>query len=183
MDAFEVMGLPRRSVLAESDLQARYDQLCKGRHPDAGGSAKAFEELEKAHRILGSERSRLAALLGEEPARGAVPGLVMEFFPKVAGWVEQAEAALKERREARSALVKAMGEAKMLQLQQTGQELAGEVAKMRENVVAGFEQFDRLGIEDQREAMAEAWRTLGFLDRWQQQLNGTTQQLFQAMLA
>ena len=182
MDPFEVMGLPRQAELADQALQARYDALSKERHPDAGGSAEAFEQLQKAHRILRSPRQRLVALMGGEPERGMIPAGLMEFFPKVASWVEEAEGLIKQHDQATSALTKAMAAAKIPELQGRGQTLFSKIEAMRDAELAQLSGFDQHGVATSQEAMAEVWRALGFIERWLQQVQGVSQQLFQAML-
>ena len=63
-DCFELLGLPRRALLDESELQAAWHQKSREAHPDhPGGSATLAAEVNAAYETLLAPEKRLKHLL------------------------------------------------------------------------------------------------------------------------
>lgn len=176
MNSFEVLGLEKRLVLSEEDLKARYDALSKERHPDAGGTDEGFAELQRAFEDLKTLTGRIRAFLGEDPGRGSLPGEVMENFGEVAGTLERVENFLSEREKARSHLTRALLDQGVPGLKRQVEETLELVLSLRAN-------FEMRASEEDEEALAEVYRGLVFLDKWEGQLKGASGRLFQALMA
>jgi curved DNA-binding protein CbpA len=57
MNPYDVLGIPRDASTA--DVRKAYRRKAKTAHPDAGGTAQAFAELERAAQILTDPQKRL----------------------------------------------------------------------------------------------------------------------------
>ena len=55
-DLYSVLGVSRNAD--ESEIRKQYKKLCLTSHPDKGGSAEAFQKIQKAYEVLGDEQSR-----------------------------------------------------------------------------------------------------------------------------
>ena len=95
-DAFAELNLPRRAALDPAELQARYHELSRDRHPDAAPDAEkanrttAFARLNQARDLLERRSSRLrhlGALLFPDftpPHGGTLNGELMDLFSRLA---------------------------------------------------------------------------------------------------
>ncbi len=95
-DYFALLGVPARPVVDEQALKAKYLRLAAESHPDAGGEAEKFREIQEAYRNLHEPAARLrhlAALQGET-AKGAMDGRVSDLFLKVGDVLQRARALL-----------------------------------------------------------------------------------------
>ena len=174
VDAFRVLGLERRLVIAEEDLRAAYDERCREVHPDAGGDPARFQELGVAYRLLLSPGQRLAHWLEREgeasEEAGALSPPLLKLFGILSALFEKIDEVTARRGEARSVLAQSLAEREALAL---GGELerVGEVLEARRGeFLSHFERFDRVGGAACSEEAAEVARALRFLEKWQGQL-------------
>ncbi len=185
MDAFERLGIMRLLVLDEGALDARFRELSKKAHPDAGGDAEEFEAIRKAYDSLRSPLARLRVALsslGDFESRGAVPGKVMDLFGPMADGLQAVDQFLGEREKARSGLGKALLDAKMPALKVELESLGNELTLLESDLVGRFSIFDQEGWESSRAEMEEVSRGLAFVTKWQAQTREATGKLFQALL-
>jgi len=182
MDAYSILGVERRLVIEEEELDRRYRALSKSVHPDAGGSASGFEAVRGAYDQLKSPVGRLKEALGESAGRGAVPSEVMDFFGPVAEVVQEVDGFLVERHAARSGLGRAVLDARVPGLKARVERMTESLAGLEEVYVGQFESFDERGWDECRPEMEEVARGLAFLTKWQAQLREVVGKLFQALL-
>ena len=83
LDAFAFFNLPRRPWLDAAELRDEFHRRSAALHPDAGGDADAFAQLNAAHQTLSDPASRLRHLLElESPEILAQP---QQIPPDLAG--------------------------------------------------------------------------------------------------
>ncbi|BCU76164.1 DnaJ domain-containing protein [Luteolibacter sp. LG18] len=172
MDAFETLGIPRALAISEEELRAAFREAGKRVHPDAGGSEADFALVQQAFATLASASKRLKhwlTLRGEAgDDRGVIAPELMDLFGQVGTVMQRADAIVRKRGEARSALVLAM--------------LEGETQSCREAVEAAISSVDAAlavetavfpAIETGEVSAAQAARhvrNLAFLEKWRANL-------------
>ncbi|YCM45341.1 hypothetical protein V2O64_04810 [Verrucomicrobiaceae bacterium 227] len=186
MDAFLRLGLPRELVIDSDELDKVTRAASKAAHPDSGGESSLFEEVRKAGEVLKSPVGRLRLALelagGDLESRGSVDGQVMDFFTPVAGVLERVEAFVTERGAARSALGKAVLDARVPPLKAEVEALIAGLGELEASLVGRFKGFDDSGWESSLSSMAETARALAFVIKWRAQLRAATGKLFEALL-
>lgn len=148
MDAFEVLGLPRRPWLDIRDVRAAFQRLSRDLHPDAaGGDAGRFVELNAAHATLSHPGARLRLLAGESMpgAEGASSTGDADLFMIVGAIVQKARALRTKAIGATSALSRAL--------------LAADASRVCGDIEAGLGQISvALNAAEQKLRMVdEAW--------------------------
>jgi len=182
MDPFTKLGLPRTLGLDADSLEESFREKSKVTHPDAGGSAVAFEELRSAYELLKSPARRIRSVLGPEEDRGVVPGGVMDLFGPVAEAIRGVDEFLDERGASRSALGKAVLDSRIPALKAELERLTGELLRLEEELCEQFGRFDRQGWDTCGSEMGEVARGLVFIEKWLGQLRAATGKLFEALL-
>ncbi len=171
MDAFARLGLERRLAYSEEELREAFREAGRRFHPDAGGEGGEFQALQEAFRLLSSPSRRLrhwlelSGIPGDE--RGALGPELMDLFTRTGETLQGADALIRRRESARSALARAMLEAETQQTREkieAAQEILGRVAGER---IAFFPVLER-GDGDPWQIV----RDLAFLEKWQGQLRG-----------
>jgi len=112
MDAFELLGIPRRLAVSEDEVRTAFREAGKRLHPDAGGTDAEFARLQQAFATLASPSKRLKHWLFLQGAagddRGTISTGLMDLFGTVGETLQQADALIRKRDETRSALGLAM---------------------------------------------------------------------------
>ncbi|MGJ8696552.1 MAG: J domain-containing protein [Verrucomicrobiaceae bacterium] len=185
-DPFAVLGVERKLELDPEELSARYRELSKVHHPDLGGEASDFERVGKAYAELNSPARRVAAAVATisdcPEERGTIPAVVMDRFSQVAGLIEKVDSFVEERGRAKSALARALLDAKIPVLQGALQEELAGIGLLEDQMTGRFGDFDRNGWENRAAEMAEVARGLVFLEKWEGQLKAQSGKLFQSLL-
>ncbi|HEY8904323.1 MAG TPA: J domain-containing protein [Chthoniobacterales bacterium] len=155
MDAFEVLGLPRRPWLDARDIRVAFQELSRNLHPDAvGGDAGRFVALNAAHATLSHPGARLRLLAGGSApgVEGSLPTGDSDLFMLVGAIVHKARALRTKATAATSALSRAL--------------LAADASRICGDVEMGLGQIDAaLGAAEERlRAMDEAWPTVSAAD-------------------
>jgi curved DNA-binding protein CbpA len=155
MDAFEMLGLPRRPWLETRDVRAAFQRLSRDLHPDAaGGDAGRFVALNAAQAALSHPGARLRLLAGESsPGAGGASSLGdAELFMVVGAIVQKARALRTKSAGATSALSRAL--------------LAADASRMCGDIDAGIGRIDAaLGAAEERlRAMDEIWPAVSVAD-------------------
>lgn len=171
MDAYSELGLERKLGLSDETVRGAFRAVGKSRHPDGdgGGDVEGFSRLQEAMRVLLDPAARLRCWLELEGVagelRGAISNDLMEVFSQVGGVLQRADALIRERDGAESALAKALLEGRVQgcreELEEVQQGLAGMVAER----VVRFE-----GIEAGEVDGWEVARDLAFLAKWEAQV-------------
>lgn len=162
-----LLGIERKLVLSDEELRAAFREAGKTAHPDAGGDEQRFADVQRAFALLSSPSRRvrhgleLLGIPGDD--RGTISHELMALFGEVAGVLQQADALVKKRDEARSVLAKAMLEPAMLEARDAVESAIAKVNAKLQAALSGCDLGDG----------AAAWqcvRDLAFLEKWQSQL-------------
>lgn len=169
MDPFSRLGLEQRLAIPEAELREAFRHAGKSTHPDAGGSGEEFARLQQAFAQLASPSRRLRCWLeargmaGEE--RGAISSTLLDLFASVGSALQQADAVIKRREAALSALAKAMLEPAVQQ--------AREALEAALDAVATAIQVEEARFPNLETGHGDPWlvaRDLAFLEKWQAEL-------------
>lgn len=169
IDAFAELGLPRDLAIGPDQVREAFREAGKSRHPDAGGEAGDFARLQEAMAKLSDPGARLRHWLELEGIDGGMRGPLgdglMDLFGQVGECLQAADALIRERQAASSALAKAL--------------LEGRVQKVRESLEAMQERIDaetesRCGdFAAVAGGEIDGWliaRELAFLGKWRAQI-------------
>jgi hypothetical protein len=169
VNAFERLGLPPRLVISEEELREAFRSAGKETHPDAGGTDGEFAALQQAFGILASPSQRLQHWLeihgNPVETRGTIHPAIMDLFSEVGTVTQRAEALIRKRDEAKSALVKAMLENETQGCLEALEEAVAKVESWIQRECAIFPDLEQNGIRDPR-VFAETARNLVFLEKW-----------------
>lgn len=170
MDAFAVMGLPYDLEIDAARVRERMQALGKIHHPDAGGSAVAYQEIVEAAAILSVPSRRLrhwAELHGWIRPAGVVDmdAATGTMFAMVATVVAAARQAAEAHDLAGSALGRALAERKKLQVQQELADVLGRITRDLDSAAADLRDL-AAGTPEPRAVAALADR-FAYLTKWQ----------------
>ncbi len=140
-------------------------------HPDSGGDEKEFAKLQAARDVLLSPARRLKEWMLargiEADARGQIEGGLMDLFQKVSEVGAVAELLIRENAGAKSILVKAMTEVKLIKQRELVKELLENIAKEIQQRIDRFQEVEKDQIDP-----ATMMRDLIFLEKWRATLKG-----------
>jgi curved DNA-binding protein CbpA len=168
-DAFHLLGLSPRLVLSDESLREAYREASKRVHPDAGGGEGEFAALREALAVVSSPSRRLQLWLtlqgtpGE--VRGSIDNALMELFAQVGAVTQQAEAVIRKREEAKSALVRALLEGETQLAREAVERAISMVESWIERESACFAELEQATDPDIAMASKTA-RDLAFLEKW-----------------
>lgn len=173
MDAFALLDLPARPLLAEDEITRRFDAAALQAHPDRGGDSAQFAALEEARRVLIDPAARLRQLLarevGELPRGPAeVPAVIGQAFTRATAVCAEADAMIAQRAAAGSALARALLAAPALEVRESVEVWLGELAALRlaaEEALARFD-VDWQAGERPIEALRDLAQIFAFVARW-----------------
>ncbi len=177
-DAFALLGLPRQAVLTEDEVRAAFQKAAAAVHPDSAAddserSARTaeFTALNEAAAVLSSLPRRLRHLLELEfPDTAArksgapMDGAMMELFSVTAAAVQRAATVQSQKREAGTALARALLAKSEMQAQE---EL--EAASLKVEAALAALESELPSLTDEA-GLASAAARAGFLEKWQAQL-------------
>lgn len=176
MNAFDTFSLTPSLTLDLDELRETYQNLAAENHPDNNGDKARFDEINKAYAILKSPSQRLKAFMVnhgiEHDARGAVSNDLMDLFMQVGALIQEADAFIRKKSAATSALAKALLEGESMDLQD---KLSKLIATIESNQSAITELFTSSIPE---ENLSQISRNLAFLEKWQAQLQQRYGSLF-----
>ncbi len=175
MNAFEILGIKSRLVIDEETLRAAFREAGKSAHPDAGGGDDDFARLRAAFEIVASPSKRLRHWLELQgiaaDVRGSVDSAVMDRFSQVAEATQQAEAVIRRREEAKSALGMALLERETQICRESVETALRGVDAAIQQECAVFPLYEDGSISDS-EAASRTTRNLAFLEKWRAGLRG-----------
>jgi len=177
-DAFALLGLPRQSVLTEDEVRAAFQKAAAAAHPDSAADeaeraarTAQFTALNEAAATLASLPRRLRHLLElESPDTAAqktgapMDSAMMELFSTTAAAVQRAAAVQSQKRQAATALARALLAGQEMQAQEALEAAMQKVASARAALEAELP-----GLSGGA-ALASAAARAGFLEKWQGQL-------------
>ncbi len=171
MSAFETLGLGVGLVVSDEEIREAFRVRAAVLHPDSGGDEQEFAKLQGARDVLLSPAKRIKAWMSargiEADARGQIEGGLMDLFQKVSEVGAEAELLIRENAGAKSALVKAMAEVKLIKQRELVQALLEIIATEVKQRTDRFRQVE----EDQIDP-ATMMRDLIFLEKWRATLKG-----------
>jgi curved DNA-binding protein CbpA len=175
MNAFEILGIEPRLVIDNETLRDAFREAGRSAHPDAGGEEQAFAALNAAFEILSSPSRRLRHWLELRglvvETRGTVAPEIMDLFSQVGETSQRAEALVRRRDEAKSALGQALLERETQACREEVERSIAmvEIAIGRECAV--FHNYQDTAMPDLAAASASV-RNLAFLEKWRSGLRG-----------
>ena len=174
MNPFEVLGIEPRLLLEREELNQAFREAGKSAHPDAGGSEEGFAALQGAVDTLQSPARRLKAWLElkgvEVDSRGSIGNELMDEFGRVGEVTQKAEALIRKREAAQSALAKAMLENETQLCREAVEATIERIEGLITGICLGFEALEQSETVDS--AAVEWHRDLTFLEKWQASLRG-----------
>ena len=179
-NAFEILGIHPGLVLSEETVRTAFRDAGKAAHPDAGGTDEQFAELRGAFEVLSSPSKRLKCWLDLRgtlaETRGTVDPQLMDLFSEVGEVTQLAEAVIRKRDEAKSALGLALLE-RETQIRREAVEVAlRRVEASIERECAEFPKIESAVVLDV-EAASKTARNLAFLEKWRGGLRGVFSRL------
>lgn len=177
-NAFTLLQLPPRAVLAESTLQTAYLEATRGAHPDqAGGDAQLSANLNAALETLKSPVTRLKHLIEQQsntPWR-AVPldGSLMGLFEKLGPLLQSTAAFLKKKQSATTALSKALLASEEMRLREALEELGIGIEQAWQDIESQLPCYDDRIIAGDDSVWPELQAIqarLAYLGKWRAQI-------------
>ena len=158
-------------LVSDEEIREAFRVRAAVMHPDSGGDEREFAKLQAARDVLLSPARRLKEWMlargMEADARGQIEGGLMDLFQKVSEVGAAAELLIRDNAGAKSALVKAMVEVKLIKQREQVKELLENIA---EEIQLRIERFQE--VEEGRMDSATMMRDLIFLEKWRKTLKG-----------
>ena len=179
VDFFANLGLERLADLSSDAVRAAFQERGRGAHPDAGGTDEQFGAINKAHATLLDPALRLRHLAELEFAAapdsaGEVSAATMQLFELVGGAIAKADAFLRRRGEASSAIARALLAADEAQVQAGVMRAGGAVRKRRDEVLAQLPEIDAeiaAGSGRAEGLLGDCYRELAFIAKWEAEIS------------
>lgn len=175
MNAFNILGIEPQLVIDADALREAFREAGRSAHPDAGGAEESFAALNTAFEILSNPSRRLRHWLELRglavETRGAVAPEIMDLFSQVGETTQRAEALVRRRDEAKSALGRALLERETQACREDVERRITLVETAIERECAVFPIYQNASAPDPTAASATA-RNLAFLEKWRSGLRG-----------
>lgn len=175
MNAFEILGIEPQLVIDAETLRDAFREAGRSAHPDAGGEEQAFAALNAAFEILSSPSRRLRHWLElrgiSVETRGTVAPEIMDLFSQVGETTQRAEALVRRRDEAKSALGRALLERETQACREDVERSIALVETAIGRECGVFAAYQNAAIPDLAAASASV-RNLAFLEKWRAGLRG-----------
>jgi DnaJ-domain-containing protein 1 len=175
-DHFAKLGVPRVPWLDAEMLKERFHALSTGAHPDKATNEKQkaeeeFRGLNESYQVLRHSRSRILHLLELQGVAKpehvqAIPTIALDLFSSIADVTRHSDALLKEKTSANSPMLKVQFFEKALPCVDSIQALQNDVQKRLQALEAELQTLNG----DQIEKLQQMAAALGFLEKWQAQL-------------
>jgi len=175
IDAFRALGLVPQLDLEDESLRQAFREASKDLHPDAGGGEAEFSELSEALAILSSPSRRLRYWLELQgltvDPRGSIEPALMDLFTEVGAATQRAEAIIRQRDDAKSALGRAMLEQEIQTSRDAIEAANSKVEQWISRQCGNFAEFESGTLIDVNHA-SQVLRNLVFLEKWRASLRG-----------
>lgn len=170
-DAFAILGLPCQLDLDEARIDEAWHELSRRWHPDAeGGDADRVAEINRARELILRPGPRLRHWLelNDRSARNAAMSeTMMNLFSKVGGTLQSTDELLKQRAAATTAMGRAVLAQSEWDCQSKLQALLGEI---NEAIAAAITQLPLIDAGGDLALAESTAASLGFLEKWEQQI-------------
>jgi len=169
-DHFQTLNLPREAALNPDTVKARFQELSRDLHPDAGNNDdKAFAALNAAQSCLSRASTRLKHLIELEtgeapPSRNTMSPGLMDLFSPVADILSKADHYIARKSRTTTALAKAMLSKDAPELIQQLMLTGGEISAYRKNL---DEQLTQAKVSSDLAPLAHEF---SFIEKWQSQV-------------
>ncbi len=174
-NAFEALGLAPVLVIGKDEVNAAFRDAGKSVHPDAGGEGQSFEDLQKAYETISSPSKRLKHWLEirgvDVNTRGTIDTEMMDLFSKVGEVTQKAEALIRKKDEAKSALGLAMLEGEIHMCREAVEGVNRLIESAIGHECASFGELEKADVVDESFASVRI-RNLIFLEKWQSTMRG-----------
>lgn len=185
MNHFARFGLEPRPWIDLEGLKEKFLKLSAETHPDKAAAAEKasserdFQKLNESYNVLRNTRARLLHLmelsgLPKPEQVQDVPAAAMELFPVIASATKRAEALIREKAAAGSPMLKVQLMERGLQEVETLQELQGRITESIRAIEESLQALDASwslpASAPMLKRVQEAAAALGFLERWNSQL-------------
>jgi ribosomal protein L17 len=171
LSAFDILGLRVSLLVSDEEIREAFRVKAAVIHPDSGGDVQEFAKLQGAQDMLLSPARRLKEWMTargmEVDARGQIEGGLMDLFQRVSEVGAASELLIRENAGAKSALVKAMAEVKLMKQRELVKELLEKIAAEIQQRIDGFKRVEEGQIDP-----ATMMRDLIFLEKWRATLKG-----------
>ncbi len=175
MNAYETLGIEPRLVIDAETLRDAFREAGRSIHPDAGGDESSFAALNTAFEILSSPSRLLRHWLELRgltiETRGTVAPEIMDLFTQIGETNQRAEALVRRRDEAKSALGRALLERETQVCREDVERSIALVEAAIESECADFPSHQNAAAIDLAAASASV-RNLAFLEKWRGGLRG-----------
>lgn len=172
-DAFEILGIKPGLTFDEEELRSAFREAGKRAHPDAGGEDAEFARLREAFETISSPSRRLKHWLGlrgiTADPRGAVDPPLMDLFSMVGETSQRAEAVIRRREEAKSALGLALLEKDTQLCREAVEKAIRHVEAAMDRECSVFPAIENAEVPDV-ECASKTARNLAFLEKWRASL-------------
>jgi len=169
MNAYQRLGIEPRLMLDPASLRTAFQDAGKQAHPDAGGGEQEFSALREAHAVLASPSRRLMHWLElqgiKADPRGPVDPRVMDLFTEVGTVSQRAEALIRRRDEARTALGRALLENETQSCREAVEQAITTIEQAISDQCHAFPSYEQAARPDAAAAAITA-RNLAFLEKW-----------------
>lgn len=169
-DAFAVLGMAPCLVVDKDELNSHFREAGKSLHPDAGGGDEGFAELQAAYELVSSPAKRLKHWLElkgcEVDTRGAIDSAMMDLFGSVGEVTQKAEALIRKKQSAKSALGVAMLEGETHICREAVEDINRQIERAIAYECASFGELENAVSIDET-YVAKRVRNLIFLEKWQ----------------
>lgn len=174
-NAYKILGIEPRLVIDEETLRDAFREAGRSVHPDAGGDESSFAALNAAFEMLSSPSRRLRHWLELRgmtvETRGTVAQEIMDLFSQVGETSQRAEALVRRRDEAKSALGRALLERETQACREDVESCIALVETAIGRECAVFPIYQDSAAMDLAAASASV-RNLAFLEKWRSGLRG-----------
>jgi DnaJ-domain-containing protein 1 len=176
-DAFAVFDLPRMPWMDVEELKVEFHRRSAALHPDAGGEAAQFTELNIAYRTLADPVARLRHLLELEASETLtrapqVPPSLANEFMRIAAVRQAAEALLVKWRATQSPLARAALAGELAQQQRNVDAALGGLTTAQDRTLARLQDLNA-GWRDHFNELAALHAELSYMNKWTSQLRET----------
>lgn len=174
-NAFEILGIEPQLAIDAEFLRDAFREAGRSAHPDAGGDEQAFASLNAAYEMLSSPSRRLRHWLELRgltvETRGTVSPEIMDLFSQVGETSQRAEALVRRRDEAKSALARALLERETQACREDVERCIALVEAAIQSECSFFAEYQISPSTDLAAASASV-RNLAFLEKWRAGLRG-----------
>ena len=174
-NAFDVLGIKPQLSIDDETLRDAFREAGRSAHPDAGGDEQSFASLNAAYEMLSSPSRRLRHWLElrgmDVETRGTVSPEIMDLFSQVGETSQRAEALVRRRDEAKSALARALLERGTQACREDVERSITLVEAAIERECAVFPIYQDSVVVD-LSAASSSVRNLAFLEKWRAGLRG-----------